>query len=278
MIARPFREPYDWEAFLGFLSSRTIGGVEEIENACYRRAVRIDGIDGWIEIARAPRRKALLVQLAPSLEAVQDAALARIDHAMDLAVDPHEILRALGPLASARPGLRVPGAFDGFEIAVRAVLGQQISVKAARTLARRFAAAFGRPIETPFAGITHTFPLPQTIAAIDPQRIIELGILSARAATIVALARALASGALQLTPGTDVAPTLVALQEIRGIGVWTAQYIAMRALDDTDAFPHSDLGVIKALGERNPKRILAIAEAWRPWRAYAVMHLWHTCL
>jgi AraC family transcriptional regulator of adaptative response / DNA-3-methyladenine glycosylase II len=171
--------------------------------------------------------------------------------------------------------LRVPGAFDGFEVAVRAVLGQQVSVAAARTLAGRFAAAFGDALATPFAELTTVFPLPQRIASLRVDRIARLGVIAARAKSIIALARALAEGRLVLAPGVDIEATLERLRGLPGVGEWTAQYIALRALGWPDAFPHTDLGVMRALGERNSKRVLAHAEAWRPWRAYAVMHLWH---
>lgn len=277
---RRFQTPYDWHALLTFLSSRTIEGVEEVDDSRYRRALRLerDGLKahGWIDVGLAAHGEALEVEISPTLRDVREHVVAVVDHAMDVAVDPLEVVRVLGPLAQSRPGLRVPGAFDGFEIAVRAILGQQITVKAARTLAKRFALAFGTPIETPFPGIVRLFPRAAEVASIDAPRICELGIIRTRAETILALAGAIASGELRLHPGADVTATVRALRAVRGIGEWTAQYIAMRALDDADAFPHTDLGVIKALGERNPKRVLAAGEAWRPWRAYAVMHLWHT--
>jgi AraC family transcriptional regulator of adaptative response / DNA-3-methyladenine glycosylase II len=194
----------------------------------------------------------------------------------DLACDPQAIASALGPLARARPGLRLPGAFDGFEVAVRAVLGQQITVKAARTLAGRFAAAFGEPIETPFTGVRTLFPGAERIAALEPSEIAERGVIAARARSIIALAQALAGGELTLSPELPIDDTLTRLRAIPGVGDWTAQYIAMRALSWPDAFPASDYGVLKALREKHPHRARARAEAWRPWRAYAVIHLWRS--
>jgi AraC family transcriptional regulator of adaptative response / DNA-3-methyladenine glycosylase II len=187
-----------------------------------------------------------------------------------------EIAAVLGPLALARPGLRVPGAFDGFEVAVRAVLGQQISVKAARTLASRFASALGSPIQTPFDGVSRLFPSARDVAALQVDRIASLGIIGSRARTILALAKAIAAGDLSLAPEADLQATLAKLRSLPGIGEWTAQYVAMRAMAWPDAFPHGDLGLRKALGENDPKRILIAGEAWRPWRAYAAMHLWQT--
>jgi AraC family transcriptional regulator of adaptative response / DNA-3-methyladenine glycosylase II len=172
--------------------------------------------------------------------------------------------------------MRVPGAFCGFEIAVRAVLGQQVSVAGARTLAGRFAAEFGEPVETPFPSLTKVFPSAERISDVGPGHIAKLGMPGARARSVVALARAVAGGELTLSPSADIEATLDKLRALPGIGEWTAQYIAMRALAWPDAFPHTDLGVRKALGRRGAHEVLAAAEPWRPWRAYAVMHLWQS--
>jgi AraC family transcriptional regulator of adaptative response / DNA-3-methyladenine glycosylase II len=182
----------------------------------------------------------------------------------------------LGPWARSRAGLRLPGTFDGFELAVRAVLGQQITVRAATTLAGRFACAFGETITTPYSALQRVFPSAQVVATRSVGDIAELGIISARARTIRVLAQLVADKKLTLDPSANVEGTLVALKAIPGIGDWTAQYIAMRALAWPDAFPHTDYGVMKALNETNATRVLAKAEAWRPWRAYAVMHLWNS--
>lgn len=170
--------------------------------------------------------------------------------------------------------MRVPGTFDTFEMAVRAILGQQVSVAGATTVAGRYQQAFGTPIVTPFESLHRITVVPEKIAATDPAELVSLGILRSRANTIVGLAKAVTDGKVALRPGVDVERAMSLLKEIPGIGEWTAQYIAMRALGWPDAFPHTDLGVMKALGERTPKRILEIAEPWRPWRSYATMHLW----
>ncbi len=273
-----FRPPYDWESLIGFLGARSVSGVEEVEALSYRRIVRIVQSErvhtGWVEVTPQQQKPVLRVVVSASLAKVLPALLSRVKHLMDLSCNPAEIGEALGRLAAAKPGLRVPGAFDGFEIAVRAVLGQQVSVAAARTLAGRFAAAFGSPVDSPFAGLSTTFPVPERIAELEVAGISRLGVLPSRARTIVELAKVLARGDVRLGPSVDVTSTLERLRSIRGIGEWTAQYIAMRALAWPDAFPHTDLGVMKALGEKSSRRVLAAAEAWRPWRAYAVMHLW----
>ena len=275
-----YRPPYDWAALSAFLGARAIAGVEALEDGRYRRTVRIaqEGKDhlGWIEVAPSPQKPTLRVAVSATLARVLPPVLSRVKSLMDLACNPVEVAQALGPLAQKHPGMRVPGAFDGFEIAVRAILGQQVTVAAARTVAGRFAAALGEPIETPFAALTTVFPTPQCVADAPPGRIARLGMPGARARTVLALARAVADGDLVLLPNADIESTLDKLRALPGVGEWTAQYIAMRALAWPDAFPHTDLGVMKALGTKDARRVLAAGEAWRPWRAYAVMHLWNS--
>jgi len=268
-----YRPPYDWDSMLAFLEKRAIKGVESVKRNAYVRTVRIGKTAGWIRIEPSRRRAALRVTVAASLASAIPPLLARVKHLFDVACHPEEIGAALGPLARRHPGLRLPGAMDGFEVAVRAILGQQVTVAAASTLAGRFASAFGEPIETPHAGLERLFPQPATIAALDPAEIAGHGIIAARARAIVALAREIAEGRLRLDPSAPVESTLAALETIPGVGPWTAQYIAMRALAWPDAFPHVDVAVGKAM-KLKPASALAKADAWRPWRAYAVLHLW----
>ncbi len=275
-----FRPPFDWASMSAFLGVRAIPGVEAVEDGRYRRTVRIeiDGTEhrGWIAVGLSPRKPTLRVAVCASLAKALPPVLSRVKALMDVACHPAEVAKALGALAKRQPGLRVPGAFDGFEMAVRAILGQQVTVAAARTVAGRFAATLGDPIETPFPALTTLFPTAERIAAVSPERIARLGMPGARARTIVALAHAVADARLDLRPNADIEATLDGLRALPGVGEWTAQYIAMRALSWPDAFPHTDLGVMKALGENNARRVLAAGEAWRPWRAYAVMHLWQS--
>jgi AraC family transcriptional regulator of adaptative response / DNA-3-methyladenine glycosylase II len=273
-----FRPPLDWGALVGFLALRAVEGVEQVDGEAYRRTVclsrHVTQCRGWVEVRPARGLPALEVKLDAALLKVLPQVLARVRRLFDLSCHPAEIARALGPLAERNPGLRVPGAFDGFESAVRAILGQQITVKAARTLAGRFVRRFGDEVATPFPALVTVFPSPQRIAGLEPPAIAELGIVGARARSIIALARALVDGSLRLEPDADVDATLAVLRSLPGIGEWTAQYVAMRALSWPDAFPHTDHGVRKALQGRDTRRVLELAEAWRPWRAYAVMHLW----
>ena len=270
--------PYDWPAVSGFLGARAVAGVEALEAGAYRRTVRVaqENQDhlGWIEIAPSAKKPALRVAVSASLARVLPPVLSRVKALMDLACNPSEVAQALGDLAQRHPGMRVPGAFDGFEVAVRAILGQQVSVAAARTIAGRFAAALGDPAQTPFPALVTVFPSAARVADSPPGRIQRLGLPGARARSVLALARAVADGRLDLTPHADTEVTLERLRALPGVGEWTAQYIAMRALAWPDAFPHTDLGVMRALGTRHPRRVLEAGEAWRPWRAYAVMHLW----
>jgi AraC family transcriptional regulator, regulatory protein of adaptative response / DNA-3-methyladenine glycosylase II len=275
-----FRPPYDWSAVSAFLGTRAIAGVEALEEGRYRRTARI-GVDGkehfgWIEVSLSSKKPALRVTVSASLAKALPPALSRVKALMDLSCNPTEVAQALGALAKRHPGLRVPGAFDGFEVAVRAILGQQVTVAAARTVAGHFAAAFGDRVETPFAALTMVFPDAEQIAELPHDRIARLGMPGGRARTVSALSRAVANGDLDLMPYADIEATLEKLRELPGVGEWTAQYIAMRALAWPDAFPHADLGVMKALGATNARRVLAAGEAWRPWRAYAVMHLWQS--
>ena len=267
-----YRPPFDFPRLLDFLAGRSIAGVEQVADGEYRRTVRLGAHRGWLRVR--PGRAALAVTLSPSLAGVVPVVLAGVRRLFDLDADPLAVAQALGALAAPRPGLRLPGAFEGIEMAVRAVLGQQITVKAARTLAGRFAAAFGAPVETPWSELGIAFPGAERIATLRPSQIAELGIIGRRAELIVALAAAVAEGRLMLSPGAPVQATIAQLQALPGIGPWTAHYIAMRALAWPDAYPEGDYGVRAALGMCSAREARIQAEAWRPWRAYAVMHLW----
>lgn len=273
-----YRPPFDWEQILGFLSRRAISGVEAIQDGAYFRTIRMNrqkkGFTGFMEVRHEAEEKMISVRLSDDLVPICAVILDRVKRLFDLQADPIAINAVLGILAKARPGLRVPGCFDGFEMAVRAILGQQVSVAGASTLAGRLVAKFGTPISNPVSSLRYIFPSASRIATASVDEIGSLGIVGKRAETIIALAQAVSSGDLLLEPGHKVQGTLRRLRQIPGIGEWTAQYIAMRGLSWPDAFPHTDLGIVKALNETNSKKILEMTEKWRPWRAYAALHLW----
>lgn len=279
-LALAYRAPYDWEGVLRFLGARAMQGVEHVGDDAYHRTVHIGAHRGWVRVARAPDRDALRVELPHHLAPVLPAVLGRLRNLFDLAARPDVINATLGadPVLAAfvgrTPGMRVPGAFDGFELAVRAILGQQVSVKAATTFGGRFATAFGDAVDTPFASLEKTAPTPARIAALQPADVAAIGIVAARARTIVAIATEVASGRLVLDPGADVDRTVAQLVQLPGIGPWTASYIAMRALRAPDAFPREDLVLRRRLGDCTPAQAASRAERWRPWRSYATMHLW----
>jgi AraC family transcriptional regulator of adaptative response / DNA-3-methyladenine glycosylase II len=274
------REPFDFAALLRFYAARAVAGVEAADARTYRRtlAVAVGGARtaaGWIEVRRAARGAGVEVRVDARLAAAIPRVLAACKRAFDLDCRPDEVLAALGELARPRPGLRLPGAFDAFELGARAILGQQVSVQAARTLAQRLVQRFGAPIETPFAAVERLFPDAPRIAAAKPAQIAELGIIEQRARALVSFAQAVVEGRVRLDPAADIERTLAALRALPGIGEWTAHYIAMRALHWPDAFPPGDVAVLKALGCTRTAA-LAQAERWRPWRSYAVMHLWQS--
>ena len=288
-----YRPPYDWDRLLGFLRGRAIPGVEKITDE-YRRVVHLDGHVGEIVVrpdhrgavrsarsdggTQTPPRTALVLELAPALLPVVMPLVARVRRMFDLDARPDLVDRALArdkalaPLVAARPGLRLPGAIDPFEASIRALLGQQVSVAAATTLAGRFAAQLGTKIGD--QELAYRFPTPAEVAKAGPERIVKIGMPMARANAIHGFARALSRGEIQLDHHVDLDVFVARLVELPGIGPWTAHYLAMRALHLPDAFPASDLGIQKALDRSGPREAEARAEAWRPYRSYAVIHLW----
>jgi AraC family transcriptional regulator of adaptative response / DNA-3-methyladenine glycosylase II len=278
-----YQPPYAWPAMLDFLRQRAISGLESVTGELYSRTFSLDGAHGWLSI-RPGDGNALRVDIRVSKLPSVPGVIARVRRVFDLAADPQAIALhlakdpLLAPLVKKRPGLRVPGAWDGFELAIRAVLGQQITVGAAVRLAARLVAAYGQPTPAPVAafGLTRCFPQPQALANADLSR---LGMPKSRAATLSAVAAAVLENPDLFGPHADLEAAIERLRAIRGVGEWTAQYIALRQLREPDAFPASDIGVIRALADDQGKRpkaaeVLARAEPWRPWRAYAAQHLW----
>ncbi len=273
------RPPLCWPALLGFLAARAIPSVEHVDGDVYRRTAAIGDRVGWLAVRSLAPRPAIELTLSTSLVPRLAALVARVRALFDLDAHPAAIEEALraspvlaGPVA-ARPGLRVPGGFDGFELAVRSVLGQQVSVAAATTLAGRLVAALGTPITGAPAPLGHRFPTAAEVAAAGPDAIARLGLPRARAEALIALARAVDAG-LELVPGADPDAITAALVALPGIGPWTASYLAMRALRWPDAFPAGDLIIQRALGVTTAAAAERAAAGFRPWRAYATVHLW----
>lgn len=269
--------PYDWEGVLSFFEARATPGVEEVSDGRYRRTIHLGGGAGIVSVGMARTRRSLIVDvlgppsrtplaIAPSVRRVFDVDVDIAAVSAHLRVD-----ALLGPAIARHPGLRVPGAWDGFELAVRAVLGQQVSVRAATTIAGRVAARFGTTIPGN-SSLTHLFPTPVQLAEAP----LELaGVLPSRARTIRTLAQRVADGAIDFR-AADTAATLAAVRQIPGIGPWTTAYIAMRACGDRDAFLTGDLVLRRAAGGLDTRALERRAERWRPWRAYAVMLLWES--
>jgi len=271
-----FRPPLNWPALIGFLRPRATPGVEQVDGGTYRRTIEIDGRAGLLAVS--PVRTANAISL--ELRGVDPSALLRVVERVrrmfDLHADPGAIdaqLRRdprLAALVAARPGVRVPGCWDGFELAVRAILGQQVTVKGATTLAGRLVRTFGRRVKIADDGPTRLFPDPAALAEAD---LTGIGLPARRAAAVSALAHATAESRVVFDGSVEAATLASQLSSIPGIGDWTAQYVTMRAQGDPDAFPETDLGLLRAL-DCTPRELRARARRWRPWRAYAAMHLW----
>jgi AraC family transcriptional regulator of adaptative response / DNA-3-methyladenine glycosylase II len=278
-----YRPPFASQALLTFLGTRAIPGVEALEDGVYRRTLALPRTRGIVTLEPLPDAGVVVLRLGFDDLADLPLIVQRSRQLFDLDADPAAINAVLGtdpllrPCVQAQPGLRTPGAMHGFEMAVRAILGQQISVAGARTLAARLTVRLGEPLPTPLGPLTHYFPTAEAVADADLHG---LGLTGARITSLRALGRAVSSGEIVLDQGTDRTETTERLLALPGVGPWTASYIAMRALGDPDAFPTTDLGVRKAverLGRRtDPKSIATIAEAWRPWRSYATFHLWNS--
>jgi AraC family transcriptional regulator of adaptative response / DNA-3-methyladenine glycosylase II len=269
------RRPYDWEAMLAFLAARATPGVEIVEASRYRRTIQANGHTGTIEVSRADEAAVdVSVQLPDSSCLLR--VVERVRRLFDLSADPEAIGEHLGSDPRLReawvrhPGIRVPGAWDGFELAVRAILGQQVSVRGATTIAGRVAAAFGTAVDAE-QGLGRLFPTP---AQLVSARLEDAGVMPSRADTIRRLARAILDDAIALDVCYDTGAALDALTSIPGIGPWTAAYVAMRALGEPDAFPAGDLVLRQRTGDNSAAALARRAERWRPWRAYAAMLLW----
>ena len=279
-IRLPYRPPLDWRAFVSFLSPRTTPGVELIDGSAYRRTIRIGDEAGTIDVRPDQSEPVLAVSIElPGYRHLMKV-VERVRRIFDLGADPLRIAddlaraESLKPLLDSRPGLRVPGAWDGFELAVRAVMGQRLTVAGSKALAGRLVRVFGKPYQTSVPGLSHLFPMPADLVEADLSR---AGIHGARAATIRSLAHAVHNGELTFSASMTFQAAISRIRGIPGIEESTAHYIAMRTLGEPDAFPFADPGLRRSLSKdgnpASPLEVLRIAEDWRPWRAYAAMHL-----
>ena len=293
-----YRAPFAWETMLDYLAGRIIAGVEAIDSSgqqrCYVRSVQMmhgkQNLEGWLKVSHLLKEQQLQVQVSSQFSPVLMQLLDKVRQQFDLDANPGVIEQHLcsDPLLAAQirrtPGLRVPGTFNHIELAIRAVLGQQISVAGATTLAGRLVRQFGTPLTTPFSSVTHHFPDQAVLARISVEQMAQIGLPKTRAATIIAIAQFAADGGLALAPGATLEQAVAQLKTVRGIGEWTAQYIALRALRFPDAFPAGDLGLQKAAaldvdasgGRITETRLLLRAQSLSPWRGYAALLLWQS--
>ena len=291
-----YRAPFAWDAMLDYLEQRAIGGVEAVGHdgaaRCYARSLRMPHgatqIEGWMKVTHLEKERQLQIQVGNQFAPVLMQLLAKVRQQFDLDANPAIIeqhlqsdLQLAGQIRLT-PGLRVPGTFSHVELGLRAVLGQQISVAGAGTLAGRLVRQFGTPVSTPFPGVTHHFPDPQLLAGQSVQRMAQIGVPKSRAATLIALAQFAVDGGLEPAPGTSLDQAVAGLKTVAGIGEWTAQYIALRALRFPDAFPAGDLGLQKAAAQHtgsarlSQAQLLLRAQPLAPWRGYAALLLWQS--
>lgn len=274
MVLLPWTPPYDWAWMVGFLQARAVAGVERFHDGGYSRSFGVEGHRGLIHLAPDEEAQGLRVSLSPGLQPVAEICYARIGQLFDLACDPRQVARALGDLAQARPGLRLPGALDAFEQAVRAVLGQLVSVAMAARLTAKVAAGWGEPLaEAPGYVL---FPTPEALSRADPQALKALGMPLRRAEALIHLARAALSGEQPLTAPADIDAGLRQLQTLPGIGRWTANYFALRGWQAKDIFLPDDYLIKQRFPGMTPAAIARYARRWQPMRSYALLHIWYT--
>ncbi|EPY4613395.1 DNA-3-methyladenine glycosylase 2 [Klebsiella variicola] len=274
MVLLPWTPPYDWAWMVGFLQARAVAGVESFDEGGYSRSFGVEGHRGLIHLAPDEEAQGLRVTLSPGLQPVAEICYARIGQLFDLACDPRQVAGALGSLAEARPGLRLPGALDAFEQAVRAVLGQLVSVAMAARLTAKVAAGWGEPLaEAPGYVL---FPTPEALSRADPQALKALGMPLRRAEALIHLARAALSGELPLTAPADIDAGLRQLQSLPGIGRWTANYFALRGWQAKDIFLPDDYLIKQRFPGMTPAAIARYARRWQPMRSYALLHIWYT--
>ncbi|MCP6204259.1 DNA-3-methyladenine glycosylase 2 [Klebsiella pneumoniae] len=274
MTLLPWHPPYDWQWMFRFLGARAVQGIETFADGRYIRSFALKGHAGLITVIPDDAAQGMRVALSAGLQPVADECLARIGRLFDLSCEPQQIVRTLGALAQSGPGLRLPGSLDAFEQAVRAVLGQLVSVAMAAKLTGKVVALCGQPL--PDAPGFSLFPGPQQLAAADPLALKALGMPLRRAQALIHLAQAAISGGLPLVAPENIAAGIKQLQTLPGIGRWTANYFALRGWQAQDIFLADDYLIKQRFPGMTPTRITRYASRWQPWRSYALLHIWHS--
>lgn len=274
MTLLPWHSPYDWQWIFNFLGARAVQGIETFSNGSYSRSFALNGHAGLITVTPDDAAQGMQVTLSAGLRPVADECLARVARLFDLSCDPQQIALTLGDLARPRPGLRLPGSLDAFEQAVRAVLGQLVSVAMAAKLTGKVVAAFGKPLAD-VPGF-YVFPGAQRLAQADPLALKALGMPLRRAEALIHLAQAAISGELPLAAPDNIQAGIKQLQTLPGIGRWTANYFALRGWQAPDIFLADDYLIKQRFPGMTPARIARYADRWQPWRSYALLHIWYT--
>lgn len=273
-----YQPPYDWQWMTAFLGARALQGIEQQDGDYYQRtlAVMHNGVrlTGWLRLRPLADINSVELEISPSLEPVTDSVAKQVRRLLDLDAQPLLIAEGLGPLAENAVGLRLPGCINRFELTVRAILGQLVSVKMAATLATRLTEKWGEPVSTPFAALTHLFPSPAAMAKLTVDDLRGIGVQAKRAACLINIAQAVEEGRLPLDDITDVQEGVRLLLAMLGIGSWTASYVAMRAWSAPDVFLGGDYLIKQRFPGMTPGEIARYAEVWKPWRTYATLHLW----
>ncbi|NIY46174.1 DNA-3-methyladenine glycosylase 2 [Cedecea colo] len=274
MFELGYHPPYDWDWMFGFLAARAVSGIETVTPTRYCRSFALGLHQGLITLEPDEKRHVLKVTLSAGLLPVAQEALVRIRQLLDLDRKPQPLLESLGELAQARPGLRLPGCMDAFEQAVRAILGQLVSVAMAAKLAGKVAQSFGEPLD----GFPQwrLFPKPCVLAALAPEQLKPLGMPLKRAESIINLARLVEAGKFPLTAPADIELGVKQLITLPGIGRWTANYFALRGWQASDVFLPDDYLIKQRFPGMTPARIRRYAERWQPWRSYALLHIWYS--
>lgn len=273
-----YQPPYDWQWMTAFLGARALQGIEQQDGDYYQRTLAVihNGVrlTGWLRLRPLADINSVELEISPSLEPVTDSVAKQVRRLLDLDAQPLLIAEGLGPLAGNAVGLRLPGCINRFELTVRAILGQLVSVKMAATLATRLTEKWGEAVSTPFAALTHLFPSPAAMAKLTVDDLRGIGVQAKRAACLINIAQAVEEGRLPLDDITDVQEGVRLLLGMPGIGNWTASYVAMRAWSAPDVFLGGDYLIKQRFPGMTPGKIARYAEVWKPWRTYATLHLW----